>query len=48
MLSFEFRGPSVGADEMMRVGRSLGLNIYTSPREIPKQSDRSTGIRCAL
>ena len=30
------RGPSVGADEMMRVGRSLGLNIYTSPREIPK------------
>jgi hypothetical protein len=29
-------GPSVGADEMMRVGRSLGLNIYTSPTEIPK------------
>jgi hypothetical protein len=29
-------GPSVGADEMMRVGRSLGLNIYTSPAEIPK------------
>jgi hypothetical protein len=28
-------GPSVGADEMMRVGRSLGLNIYTSPAEIP-------------
>jgi GDP-mannose pyrophosphatase NudK len=29
-------GPSAGADEMVRVGRSLGLNIYTSLAEIPK------------
>lgn len=29
-------GPSVGADEMVRVGRSLGLSIYTSLAEIPK------------
>jgi hypothetical protein len=29
-------GPSAGADEMVRVGRSLGLNIYTTPSEIPK------------
>ena len=29
-------GPSAGADEMVRVGRSLGLNIYTAPGEIPK------------
>ncbi len=29
-------GPSAGADEMVRVGRSLGLNIYTKPSEIPK------------
>lgn len=29
-------GPSAGADEMVRVGRSLGLRIYTSPAEIPK------------
>jgi hypothetical protein len=29
-------GPSAGADEMARVGRSLGLSIYTSPTEIPK------------
>jgi hypothetical protein len=28
-------GPSTGADEMVRVGRSLGLNIYNSPNEIP-------------
>jgi hypothetical protein len=29
-------GPSAGADEMVRVGRSLGLKIYTSLAEIPK------------
>jgi hypothetical protein len=29
-------GPSAGADEMVRVGRSLGLPIYTAPAEIPK------------
>jgi hypothetical protein len=28
-------GASVGADEMVRVGRSLGLKIYHSPVEIP-------------
>jgi hypothetical protein len=28
-------GPSVGADEMVRVGRSLGLKIYSSLDEIP-------------
>ena len=29
-------GPSTGADEMVRVGRSLGLKIYTALGEIPK------------
>jgi len=29
-------GPSAGADEMVRIGRSLGLNIYTAPTDIPK------------
>jgi hypothetical protein len=29
-------GPSTGADEMVRVGRSLGLTIYTDPAEIPQ------------
>jgi hypothetical protein len=29
-------GASVGADEMARVGRSLGLKIYTDPAEIPQ------------
>ncbi len=29
-------GPSAGADEMVRVGRSLGLKIYTTPADIPK------------
>jgi len=29
-------GPSSGADEMVRVGRSLGLTIYTALVEIPK------------
>jgi hypothetical protein len=27
-------GPSAGADEMVRIGRDLGLKIYTSPGEI--------------
>jgi hypothetical protein len=31
-------GPSAGADEMVRVGRSLGLSIYSSVAEIPKAS----------
>jgi hypothetical protein len=34
-------GPSTGADEMVRVGRSLGLNIYNSPKEIPGGNDAS-------
>src|SRR5882672_1390971 len=29
-------GASAGADEMVRVGRSLGLNIYATLAEIPK------------
>jgi len=29
-------GLSAGADEMVRVGRTLGLQIYTTPTEIPK------------
>jgi hypothetical protein len=29
-------GPSTGADEMVRVGQSLGLTIYTALAEIPK------------
>lgn len=29
-------GPSAGADEMVRVGRELGLNIYTDPTQIPR------------
>jgi hypothetical protein len=28
-------GPSSGADEMVRIGRNLGLAIYASPDEIP-------------
>jgi hypothetical protein len=28
-------GPSAGADEMVRVGRSLGLQIFASPADIP-------------
>jgi hypothetical protein len=28
-------GPSAGADEMVRVGRTLGLQIYATPAEIP-------------
>lgn len=30
-------GPSAGADEMVNVGRSLGLSIYTDPSQIPAQ-----------
>jgi hypothetical protein len=29
-------GPSAGADEMVRVGRSVGLKIYGAMAEIPK------------
>jgi hypothetical protein len=29
-------GPSVGADEMVRIGRSLGLKIYATQAEIPQ------------
>ena len=37
-------GPSIGADEMVRIGRSLGLKIYNSPQEIqglPAESTQS-------
>ena len=29
-------GPSAGADEMVRVGRNLGLKIYSNVTEVPK------------
>jgi len=29
-------GPSAGADEMVRVGQSLGLKIYTNSSDIPQ------------
>jgi hypothetical protein len=29
-------GPSTGADDMVRLGRELGLKIYTDPAEIVK------------
>ena len=29
-------GASAGADEMVRVGRNLGLNIYTTLAQLPK------------
>jgi hypothetical protein len=29
-------GPSTGADEMVRIGRALGLKIFKEPSEIPK------------
>lgn len=29
-------GPSAGADEMVRVGRELGLIVYADPAEIPR------------
>jgi len=32
-------GPSAGADEMVRVGRSLGLKIYSTLAEIRRRSD---------
>ena len=32
-------GPSAGADEMVRVGRALGLAIYASLAEIPGLQD---------
>lgn len=31
---FRVGGPSIGADEMVRVGRGLGLKIYNSLQEI--------------
>jgi|SRR3954465_9627946 len=31
-------GPSAGADEMVKVGRNLGLAIYTALEEIPEKS----------
>jgi len=34
-------GPSAGADEMVRVGRQLGLEIYSSLEEIPGCSERT-------
>jgi hypothetical protein len=36
-------GPSAGADEMMGVGRSLGLKIFTSLAEIPKLDSSRRG-----
>jgi hypothetical protein len=33
-------GPSTGADEMVRIGRSRGLTIYGTLAEIPKVGDR--------
>jgi len=32
-------GASSGADEMVRIGRRIGLKIYTALAEIPKASD---------
>jgi hypothetical protein len=32
-------GPSAGADEMVRVGRTLGLKIYSNLAEIPKATN---------
>ena len=31
-------GPSAGADEMVRMGRDLGLAIFTDPSQIPDAS----------
>lgn len=31
-------GPSTGADEMVRVGREVGVKIYTSAADIPEAS----------
>ncbi len=32
---FRVGGPSTGADEMVRIGRDLGLRIYTDLSDIP-------------
>ena len=34
-------GPSAGADEMVRVGRQLGLEIYSALEDIPGCSERT-------
>jgi len=34
-------GPSAGADEMVRIGRSLGLKIYTSLAEVPLRGSQA-------
>jgi hypothetical protein len=36
-------GPSVGADEMVRVGRQFGLDIYSALDEVPGCSGRTSG-----
>jgi hypothetical protein len=33
-------GPSAGADEMVRIGRELGLKIYMNPADIPHANSR--------
>jgi len=40
-------GPSAGADEMVRVGRQLGLDIYSRLEEIPGCSKGTSIITCA-
>jgi hypothetical protein len=35
-------GPSAGADEMVRVGRELGLDVYSALDEIPGYSKGSS------
>lgn len=35
-------GPSAGADEMVRVGRELGLSIYTALDQIPGYSESNS------
>ena len=35
-------GPSTGADEMVRVGRTLGLPIFSNPAEIPAATPSSS------
>jgi len=35
-------GPSAGADEMVRIGRQLGLEIYSTLDEIPGYSGRNS------
>jgi hypothetical protein len=36
-------GPSAGADEMVRIGRQLGLTIYAEPSEIPNVVSTTPG-----